>query len=115
VAGRLTVIVKLTDDGTVWLVTGNDSHNYEEGRLGLVRYDAGTGKVLETVDFAQLGGPSPACTMALSSVATQVFTRTGRSAIARPLDGFSGSTWSDLLQVLGRLVRSVAGPRYTSQ
>ena len=40
------------DDGTIWLVTGNDSHSYAEGRAGLVRYDAATGKVLETADFA---------------------------------------------------------------
>ena len=39
------------DDGTIWQVVGNDSHNYREGRPGLVRYDAATGKVLETVDF----------------------------------------------------------------
>jgi len=40
------------DDGTIWLVTGNDSHSYSEGRPGLVRYEAATGKVLETADFA---------------------------------------------------------------
>ena len=40
------------DNGTIWLVTGNDSHNYSEGRPGLVRYDAATGKVLETAEFA---------------------------------------------------------------
>ena len=40
------------DDGTIWLVTGNDSHSYSEGRAGLVRYDASSGKVLETADFA---------------------------------------------------------------
>jgi len=40
------------DNGTIWLVTGNDSHRFAEGRPGLVRYDATTGKVLETVDFA---------------------------------------------------------------
>jgi hypothetical protein len=40
------------DDGTIWLVTGNDSHSYAEGRAGLVRYDASDGKVLETADFA---------------------------------------------------------------
>lgn len=39
------------DDGAIWLVTGNDSKNYAEGRPGLVKYDAATGKVLETVDF----------------------------------------------------------------
>jgi len=40
------------DNGTIWLITGNDSHNYAEGRAGLVRYEAATGKVLETADFA---------------------------------------------------------------
>ena len=39
------------DNGTIWQVVGNDSHNYREGKPGLVRYDAATGKVLETVDF----------------------------------------------------------------
>jgi streptogramin lyase len=40
------------DEGTIWLITGNDSHNYAEGRAGLVRYEAATGKVLETAEFA---------------------------------------------------------------
>jgi hypothetical protein len=40
------------DNGTIWLITGNDSHSYAEGRPGLVRYEAATGKVLETADFA---------------------------------------------------------------
>jgi hypothetical protein len=40
------------DNGTIWLITGNDSHNYAEGRAGLVRYEAATGKVLETAEFA---------------------------------------------------------------
>ena len=39
------------DNGTLWQVVGNDSKRYSEGRPGLVRYDAATGKVLETVDF----------------------------------------------------------------
>jgi hypothetical protein len=39
------------DNGTIWQVVGNDSKSYREGRPGLVRYDAATGKVLETVDF----------------------------------------------------------------
>ncbi len=39
------------DNGTIWQVVGNDSHSYREGKPGLVRYDAATGKVLETVDF----------------------------------------------------------------
>lgn len=40
------------DNGTIWQVTGNESKNYAEGRPGLVKYDAATGKVLETVEFA---------------------------------------------------------------
>jgi hypothetical protein len=40
------------DKDTIWLITGNDSHNYAEGRAGLVRYEAATGKVLETAEFA---------------------------------------------------------------
>jgi hypothetical protein len=39
------------DNGTIWQVVGNDSKSYKEGKPGLVRYDAATGKVLETVDF----------------------------------------------------------------
>jgi hypothetical protein len=39
------------DNGTIWQIVGNDSKGYSEGRPGLVRYDASTGKVLETVDF----------------------------------------------------------------
>ena len=41
------------DNGTIWQIVGNDSKRYSEGRPGLVRYDAATGKVLETVDFVQ--------------------------------------------------------------
>lgn len=39
------------DSGTIWQIVGNESTRYAEGRPGLVRYDAATGKVLETVDF----------------------------------------------------------------
>ena len=39
------------DNGTIWQVIGNDSRSYSEWKPGLVRYDAATGKVLETVDF----------------------------------------------------------------
>ena len=39
------------DNGTIWQVVGNDSKRYSEYRPGLVRYEAATGKVLETVDF----------------------------------------------------------------
>jgi hypothetical protein len=39
------------DNGTIWQVIGNDSHSYAEYRPGLVRYEAATGKVLETAEF----------------------------------------------------------------
>ncbi len=39
------------DDGTMWQVVGNDCKSYKDYRPGLVRYDASTGRVLETVDF----------------------------------------------------------------
>jgi hypothetical protein len=39
------------DGETIWQIVGNNSKSYREGRPGLVRYEAATGKVLETVDF----------------------------------------------------------------
>jgi hypothetical protein len=39
------------DDGTIWQIVGNDCKRYSEYRPCLVRYEAATGKVLETVDF----------------------------------------------------------------
>jgi hypothetical protein len=39
------------DNGSIWQITGNESKNYAEGRPGLVRYDAASGKVLEVVEF----------------------------------------------------------------
>lgn len=39
------------DKGTIWQVVGNDCKRYSEYRPALARYDAATGKVLETVDF----------------------------------------------------------------
>ena len=39
------------DNGSMWQIVGNDSKSYRDFRPGLVRYDAATGKVLETVDF----------------------------------------------------------------
>lgn len=39
------------DNGAIWQVVGNDCKSYAEYRPGLVKYDAATGKVLETVDF----------------------------------------------------------------
>jgi hypothetical protein len=39
------------DNGTIWQIVGNDCKGYSEYRPALVRYEAATGKVLETVDF----------------------------------------------------------------
>jgi hypothetical protein len=39
------------DQGYIWQVTGNDSTRPEDGKPGLVKYDASTGKVLELVDL----------------------------------------------------------------
>jgi len=49
--GRMRYHAIAWDNGAIWQVTGNDSKNYAEGRAGLVKYDAATGKVLETADF----------------------------------------------------------------
>ena len=40
------------DNGAIWQIVGNDCKSYAEYHPGLVKYDATTGKVLETVDFA---------------------------------------------------------------
>jgi hypothetical protein len=39
------------DNGAIWQISGNESKNYAEGRPGLIKYDAATGRVLELVDF----------------------------------------------------------------
>jgi hypothetical protein len=39
------------DNGTIWQIVGNDCKRYSEYRPCLVRYEAATGKVLETADF----------------------------------------------------------------
>jgi len=49
--GRMRYHATAWDNGAIWQNTGNDSKNYAEGRPGLVKYDAATGQVLETVDF----------------------------------------------------------------
>ena len=38
-------------DGAIWQVTGNDSTSFAEGLPRLVKYDAATGRVLETAEF----------------------------------------------------------------
>ena len=40
------------DNGAIWQIIGNDCKRYADYQPGLVRYDAATGRVLETVDFA---------------------------------------------------------------
>jgi len=39
------------DNGAIWQLIGNDSTSYAEGRALLVKYDAATGRVLETAEF----------------------------------------------------------------
>lgn len=39
------------DDGAIWQIIGNDCKRYADYQPALVKYDAATGKVLETVDF----------------------------------------------------------------
>jgi hypothetical protein len=40
------------DNGAIWQLVGNDSKSFAEGRAGLVKYDAASGRVLETAEFA---------------------------------------------------------------
>jgi hypothetical protein len=44
--------VAFDNDGNIWVVTGNSSTSYSEGRAGLNKYDAKTGQLLMTVEFA---------------------------------------------------------------
>jgi hypothetical protein len=39
------------EDGAIWQVLGNDSTSFAEGKPSLVKYDAATGRVLETAEF----------------------------------------------------------------
>src|SRR5262249_40250205 len=50
--GRLRYHATAWDNGAIWQITGNDSKNYAEGRPGLVKYDAATGKVGEVADLS---------------------------------------------------------------
>jgi hypothetical protein len=38
-------------EGNIWMVTGNSSTSYKQGRPGLVKYDGRTGSVIGTYDF----------------------------------------------------------------
>jgi hypothetical protein len=40
------------DEGNMWVVTGNNSTTYREGKAGLNKYDGRTGELLMTVDFS---------------------------------------------------------------
>ena len=43
--------ITFDEDGFLWQIIGNNSTGYAEGKAGLVKYDAATGQVLETVEF----------------------------------------------------------------
>jgi hypothetical protein len=40
------------NEGNIWVVTGNNSTSYADGKPGLNKYDGKTGQLLMTVDFA---------------------------------------------------------------
>jgi len=40
------------DNGGIWQIVGNDCNSYADYRPMLVKYDAATGRVIETADFA---------------------------------------------------------------
>ena len=41
----------IDNEGNIWLVLGNDSKSYKEGKPGLVKYDGQTGEIAATYDF----------------------------------------------------------------
>ena len=43
--------VEFDNEGNIWVVTGNNSASYPEGKAGLNKYDGKTGQLLMTVDF----------------------------------------------------------------
>jgi hypothetical protein len=43
--------VAFDNEGNIWVVTGNSSSSYAEGKAGLNKYDGKTGQLLMTVDF----------------------------------------------------------------
>jgi sugar lactone lactonase YvrE len=43
--------IALDPDGNLWVVTGNNSRSYAEGKPGLNKYDAKTGQLVMTVEF----------------------------------------------------------------
>jgi hypothetical protein len=44
--------VAFDNEGNIWVVTGNNSTSYAEGKAGLNKYDGKTGQLLMTVEFA---------------------------------------------------------------
>ncbi len=44
--------VAFDNEGNIWVVTGNNSTSYAEGRAGLNKYDGKTGQLLMTAEFA---------------------------------------------------------------
>jgi len=44
--------VAFDDEGHIWVVTGNNSTSYTEGKAGLNKYDGTTGRLMMTADFA---------------------------------------------------------------
>jgi hypothetical protein len=44
--------VTFDTEGNIWVVTGNNSTSYADGKPGLNKYDGKTGQLLITVDFA---------------------------------------------------------------
>jgi hypothetical protein len=40
------------NEGNIWVVTGNNSTSYADGKAGLNKYDGKTGQLVMTVDFA---------------------------------------------------------------
>jgi streptogramin lyase len=43
--------VAFDDEGNIWVVTGNNSTSYTDGKPGLNKYDGKTGQLVMTVDF----------------------------------------------------------------
>lgn len=44
--------VAFDNEGNIWVVTGNNSTSYGEGRAGLNKYDGKTGQLIMTAEFA---------------------------------------------------------------
>ena len=44
--------VAFDNEGNIWVVNGNNSTSYAEGRMGVNKYDGKTGQLLMTVDLA---------------------------------------------------------------